>query len=79
MSAETIIAGIFEKSIVAGAFVVMLYFILNKQERQVERQSVTLEAISDTLSHTSHTLIEVCRNMESMDRRLTKLEERGNV
>ena len=86
MLVEELIAGLLEKSVVAGAFIWMLYFILTKQEKSQERQATILEGISDTQAKISMTLIEVCHKMEdisdtivAMDTRIQKLEERGGA
>jgi hypothetical protein len=83
---EELIAGLLEKSVLAGAFMYMLHYFLTKQEKHQDRQTNTLVAIGDTLAKVSITLLEVCHtletlgdNMESMDRRIQKLEERGVI
>lgn len=81
---EEILLKVFEESAITGAFLYLLHHFLGKNAKQMEYQSDSLVTVSDTLSSVSDTLFSVGEKMEeisetivNMDKRLTKLEERG--
>ena len=66
---EEIIASLLEKSLIGGAFLFLLYFLVNKCIVQLENISNSLVAVSNTLVHIDNRIILV-------EKRLDKLENR---
>jgi uncharacterized coiled-coil protein SlyX len=68
---ETVIAGLLEKTLVGGAFIYLLHYFVNKQ-------SVTLEGIANTLLKISNTLTRLDTRMGKLENRVEELEEKMN-
>lgn len=66
---EAFIASLLEKSIVAGAFVYMLYHFLG-------RFSASLEAVSRTLEKISRTLYKMDTRLDDIEKRIDIIERR---
>jgi len=64
---EVAIASLLEKTIVGGAFVYMLHFFLTKFSSSLERISINMGFISETL-------LRINIRLDSVETRLTKVE-----
>lgn len=64
---EEIVINLLEKSLIGGAFIYMLHFIL-------VRFSGTLESVASTLEQTSKTLISLDSRMDLVEKRISDME-----
>jgi len=69
---EQLIANIIEKSVIAGAFVFMLYHFMG-------RFSQTLDSIGETLQSVSQTLLAMNTRLDSIERRMDRIEREKEV
>lgn len=59
---EELIAKVIEQSVVSGGFILLLYFVLNKQEIQLKRFAEQMEQSNIVLS-------QISTRLESLERR----------
>lgn len=74
---EAIIMEVFKESAITGAFIYLLHHFLGKNANQMERQSDTLEKVSQTLIEVSNKMEDISETIVAMDGRIRTLEERG--
>lgn len=67
MGMEEMIGVVLEKGLVGGAFLFLLYFLVNKCIAQLENISNSLVAVSNTLVHIDNRIVAI-------EKRLDKLE-----
>ena len=68
---EEVIARILEQSIISGAFILVLYHILHKQDEQ-------LKNFSQEMKNSNKLLLEISKTLSQFGSRLENLERKGD-
>lgn len=75
---DVILASLFEKSVVYGAFVLLLYHVLHKQDRMLidltNKQDKQLVDFGKTLKESNKTMKEISETLIGLENRLEKIE-----
>lgn len=82
---DTIIASVLEQSILAGAFIYMLYTQTNRSDTtlmkitdQLGGMATTMVTVCSTMGDISDTMEHMNTRMENVEKRIERIEERGN-
>jgi septal ring factor EnvC (AmiA/AmiB activator) len=68
---ETVIASLIEKSVVAGAFVLLLWHFINTNAKQMDK-------FAEQLAKSNKALDNINKTLSGFDMRLQRLEEQNN-
>lgn len=66
---EQLIVRAFEQSLVGGAFILLLWFVLNKQDKQLQAFATHLKETSEQLKESNVVLREVSQRLLNLERK----------
>jgi hypothetical protein len=71
---DTIIASMLEKSVISGAFVLLLWHFINTNARQMDKFADQLGRFSDQMGKSNKSLDGISKTLSGFDVRLQRLE-----